>query len=186
MKKNKINYIKSYISKISNKILENENQKEKIFEIFSVLKKLDKNNVVHVFGNGGSSSIASHFSMDLTNNSSLKCINHSDPSMITCFSNDYGYENWMKRALEKFGKKNDILFLISSSGESQNIINALKTAKKLKFKKIIGFSGFHKNNRLSKQADISFWLNLKNYNMIENIHQIYLLLLVDLFKDFKK
>ena len=83
-------------------------------------------------------------------------------------------------------KKNDILFLISSSGESQNIINAIKTAKKLKFKKIIGFSGFHKNNRLSKQADISFWLNLKNYNMIENIHQIYLLLLVDLFKDFKK
>ena len=186
MKKNKIKYINSYINEISNKILENENQKEKIFEIFSILKKLNKNNTVHVFGNGGSSSIASHFSMDLTNNSSLKCINHSDPSMITCYSNDFGYENWMKRALEKFGKKGDLLFLISSSGESQNIINSLKIAKKLKFKKIIGFSGFYKNNRLSKQADISFWINSKNYNMIENIHQIYLLLLVDLFKDINK
>ena len=47
--------------------------------------------------------------MDLTNNSSLKCINHSDPSMITCYSNDFGYENWMKRALENL-EKGDLLF----------------------------------------------------------------------------
>ena len=181
-KKNK--FIKSYIDKISNKIAENSSQNKKIFEIYSVLKKLKNNNKIHVFGNGGSSAISSHFSMDLTNNSNLNCLNHSDQSLITCYSNDFGYENWMSRALEKFGTKGDVLFLISASGESKNIINALKIAKKKKFSKIIGFSGFKKNNTLSKLSDISFWVDLDDFNMIENIHQIYLLLLVDMFKEF--
>ena len=186
MKQSKIKFINSYIDNLSSKIKEGGLQIPKILEIYDILSKLNKKNNIHIFGNGGSSAIASHFSMDLTNNSNLRCLNHSDQSMITCYSNDFGYENWMKRVLEKYGKKNDLLFLISSSGESKNIINAAKTAKKMKFNNIIGFSGFKKNNSLNRHSDISFWVNSKNYNILENLHQIYLLLLVDMFRYFKK
>ena len=184
--KQKASFINSYMDEMSNVILKSNLQKNKIIKIFDILSNLKKNNCVHIFGNGGSSSIASHFSMDLTNNSELKCFNHNDQSMITCYANDFGYENWMKRVLEKYGKKNDLLFLISSSGESKNIINAAKTAKKMKFNNIIGFSGFKKHNSLNRHSDISFWVDSKNYNILENLHQIYLLLLVDMFRYFKK
>ena len=54
--------------------------------------------------------------MDLTNNSKIVCLNYNDPALITCYSNDFGYKNWIARVINKYGNKNDILILISSSG----------------------------------------------------------------------
>ena len=99
--------------------------------------------------------------------------------MITCFSNDYGYEKWLEKSLQIFMKKNDYLILISSSGESKNIINAAKYARKKKLF-LITFSGMKKNNSLSSLGNLNFWINSKKYNTIENSHQILLTLAVDI------
>ena len=60
------------------------------------------------------------------------------------------------------------------------MINACKAAKNKKIKKIITFTGHKKDNPLSQLGDINFWINSKAYNFIENIHQIWLLLICDL------
>ena len=137
-------YLDKYIENFKLKITEVQSQKNHIKDIFKVLMKYKNKNQVHIFGNGGSASIASHFSMDLTNNSAIKCISYNDPSIITCYANDFKFENWISRTIYKYGKKNDLLILISSSGESKNMINAVKMAKKKKFNRIITFTGFKK------------------------------------------
>ena len=98
---------------------------------------------------------------------------------------DYGYKYANKKFLEFYGNKNDVLIAISSSGESLNNINAVKYAKKIGFSKIITLSGFKKNNKLKQIGDINFWINSKNYNIIENSHQVLLLTLIDFISNKK-
>jgi len=178
--------IDNYISKFSNTLNETKTQIYSLIKFINILKVYDNSkNSVHIFGNGGSASIASHFSLDLTNNTNIRCYNYNDASLITCFSNDYGYENWIVKSIEKYGKKNDLLILISSSGKSKNIINAIKTAKKKKFGKIITLTGFNEKNPLKKIGNINLWVRSNSYNVIENIHQVWLLMMVDLLKKKK-
>ena len=168
-------------------LIQNDFENEKvILKIYHELIKVNNNNNIHIFGNGGSASISNHFSLDLNNNSNLKCYNYNDPALITCFANDFGYANWISKSINKFGKKGDLLIAISSKGESKNMINSIKEAKKKKFKSIITLTGFNKNNSLRKKGDINLWVNSSVYNIVENIHQFYLLLLVDMIKIFQK
>ncbi len=175
-------FLESYINSYLKSISYNENISEKFIKTLNILKKLRKKNRAHIFGNGGSAPIASHFSMDLSNNSSIKCLNYNDPAIITCYANDFKFENWISRVIKKYGDKGDLLILISSSGESANMIRAVKSAKQKKFNSIITFTGFKNNNSLSKLGDINFWINSKNYNSVESAHHFYLLMLVDLLK----
>ena len=62
-------------------------------------------------------------------------MNFNEADLITCFSNDYGYDKWIDKTIEFYADKKDILILISSSGKSKNMINACKAAKKKKFLK---------------------------------------------------
>ena len=71
-----------------------------------------------------------------------------------------------------------MIILISSSGTSKNMVNAIKYAKSLKLF-VTTFTGFGKNNFLRMNGNLSFWINSKNYNTIENTHQIWLLTLCD-------
>ena len=57
-----------------------------------------------IFGNGGSAAIASHFSVDLTKNAGIRCFNFNESDLITCFSNDYGYEKWVEKAVSFYEK----------------------------------------------------------------------------------
>ena len=144
------------------------------------LKAKANNNKIMIFGNGGSAAIASHVSVDLTKNAKIRCFNFNESDLITCFSNDYGYEKWIEKAIGFYGNEGDVLILISSSGKSKNMINGCNEAKKKKFSNIITFTGFEKNNSLTKFGNVNFWINSKAYNYIENIHQIWLLTIVDL------
>ena len=147
-------------------------------KIFITTKQNKKK--ILIFGNGGSAAIASHFSIDLTKNAKIRCTNYNESDLITCFSNDYGYERWVEMAIRYYGNKGDVLIVISSSGKSKNIINGCIAAKKKKFLKIITLTGHSMNNPVKKLGDINLWINSKAYNYIENIHQFWLLSLVDL------
>ena len=69
-------------------------------KIFITTKKNRKK--ILIFGNGGSAAIASHFSIDLTKNAKIRCTNYNESDLITCFSNDYGYERWVEMAIKYF------------------------------------------------------------------------------------
>jgi D-sedoheptulose 7-phosphate isomerase len=183
--KKKFNFNK-YFSKISeelfsdNSLINNlQNLKEKILDC-----KKNKKKII-IFGNGGSAAIASHFALDLTNVAKIRCINFSDSSLITCFSNDYGFDNWIYKALDLYADPGDLLILISSSGMSKNMINAVKKSK-IRFSSVITFTGFGRNNNLKKIGDLSFFVDSFVYNIVENIHQIWLLSIVDSLQNKNK
>ena len=119
---------------------------------------LKKNNAkILVFGNGGSSAIASHFATDMTKNAKITTQCFTDSSLITCLSNDYGHINWMKKSIEFYSRKNDIIIFISSSGNSSNILNAAKYAKKKKID-FYAFTGFDKKNQLNSLTKNNYWV----------------------------
>ena len=133
-----------------------------------------------IFGNGGSAAMASHFSVDLTKNAGLRCVNFNEADLITCFANDYGFERWVEKAVDFYGDEGDVLIVISSSGSSKNMLNGVKAARNGKFKTVVTFSGFDSQNPLCKLGNINFWVNSRAYNFVENIHQVWLLAIVDL------
>jgi D-sedoheptulose 7-phosphate isomerase len=133
---------------------------------------------VIVVGNGGSATIASHVSIDLTKAASIKSINFNEASLLTCFSNDYGYEHWAEKAIEFYADKNDLIILISSSGQSKNIINCAIKAKDMGLS-IITLSGFMNNNPLREMGNVNLWVDSESYNIVEITHQTWLLSVVD-------
>jgi D-sedoheptulose 7-phosphate isomerase len=170
-----------------NKILRHslfQNKKE-IIELTTTLRKINKLNKVILIGNGGSAAIASHASIDFNKVANIRSINFTDNSNMTALSNDIGYNNVFSENLKYVANKNDILIAISSSGNSINIINAIKISRKMKFSKVITFTGMKPNNKVRKLGDINIWVNSNIYNFIENIHQIILLSCIDSFNDIK-
>tara|TARA_Y100000816_G_C26092546_1_gene577586 strand:+ start:1779 stop:2345 length:567 start_codon:yes stop_codon:yes gene_type:complete len=175
-----IKFLNNYFNNLKN-LLSNDKYLEDLVRVKEILKKThSEGKKTMIFGNGGSAAIASHFSVDLTKNARVRCTNYNESDLLTCFSNDYGYERWVEKAIEFYGDKGDTLILISAGGNSPNMTNGAKQGKKMGFGKIITFTGNDKNNNLQKLGDINFWVNSKAYNHIENIHQILLLSLVDL------
>lgn len=143
--------------------------------LISTHKKKKK---VIIFGNGGSAAIASHVSVDLTKNAGIRSINFNESDLLTCFSNDFGYDNVFAKSLEFYADNGDLVIIISCSGESKNLIKAAKICKEKKIK-ICTLTGFSKSNSLRKMGDINLWVDSKAYNIIENVHQIWLLSIVD-------
>ena len=133
---------------------------------------------VIIAGNGASAAIASHVSVDLTKNTGVKAINFNEADLITCFSNDYGYDKWVEKAIGFYADPKDLVILVSSSGASKNIINGARKAKKMGLK-VITFSGFKPDNPLRKLGDINFWVDSRVYNMVEITHSAWLLAMVD-------
>ncbi len=163
-----------------------KNVKDKIVKLYKLIIKIkSKKNKIIIAGNGGSAAIASHFSVDMTKNGGVRCINFNESDLLTCFSNDYGYENWLKQAIKFYADKGDLIILISASGNSKNMINAANYTKKMK-NSLVTLSGFNGKNKLSKIGNINFTVNSKKFNFIENIHQYLLLLLVDMMVGKKK
>ena len=174
-------FLKNYINEFSllvEKSIKNIEQLEQVKD--ALVSASNKGNKSIIVGNGGSAAIASHFAVDLTKNAKTRCINFNESDLITCFSNDYGYEYWVEKAVEFYGDDGDVFIGISSSGSSKNILNGCLAARKKKFSKIITLSGMNSENPLRKLGDINLWANSKAYNHIENIHQFWLLAIVDM------
>jgi len=175
------NFFKNYSKSISDLLsLVDSNLIDQSVEL--IKKKIKTNNTVCIVGNGGSASIASHVSVDFVKVSKVKSLTFNNSNLITCFANDYGYENWVKEAIKAYCFNNDLLILISSSGKSLNILNAAKYCKDSNID-LITLSGFNRDNELSKLGKVNFHVDSKNYNHIEMTHQIILLGIVDIFAD---
>lgn len=111
-----------------------------------IYETIINNNSIFWCGNGGSASDAQHIAAEFVgryskNRKPLNSISlNTDTSVLTCIANDFGYENIFVRQLEAISKKNDLLICFSTSGNSSNILNAIKYAKKNNLK-IITFLG---------------------------------------------
>jgi len=126
--------------------------------------------------------MASHVAVDITKNAGIRAVTFNEYDLITTLANDYGYENWISKAIELYHDPKDIVVLISASGQSQNVINAAIKSKELGLP-IITFSGFSLENPLRKLGDINLWVDSKVYNIVEMTHHIWLLAVVDMIID---
>ena len=132
---------------------------------------------IYVAGNGGSSAIADHLCCDWTKGTyvagkaSVRV--HSltaNTSLLTALANDLSYEDGLSEQLKYFGDAGDVVLLISSSGNSPNIIRAAETARS-KGMTVVGLSGFS-GGRLKDLAQINLHVAINNYGMVEDAHQM--------------
>jgi len=143
-----------------------------------VIARSKKGNKVIFIGNEGSASIASHLTIDFLKNANIPAVSFNDSSLLTCIGNDLGYEYVFQKPIEMLSKKMDILFSISSSGRSKNILNATKKAKE-KGCFIITLSGFDRDNPLRRLGDINFYVPSNFYGYVEIIHLVICHCIVD-------
>ena len=145
-----------------------------------IQRSIHNKSKVYIVGNGGSASIASHVSVDFAKVAKVSSSTFNNSNLITCFANDYGYENWVVEAIKAYTNINDLIILISSSGTSKNIVNAAQYCKDNNID-LITLSGFAKDNPLSTLGNVNFHIESIEYNYIEMSHHIILLALVDIF-----
>lgn len=172
---NTVNQV-SLISKDGLVLNEYEEVIKKLVEFFTEIKQNGK--YVFFIGNGGSAAIAGHMTADFMKNGGMKTYSLYDNSVTTCMGNDYGYEFVFSRPLDMLMNSGDLLVAISSSGNSENIVNAVKTARK-KGGKVITFSGFKEDNRIKGMGDINLYVPMEHYGIVESIHNLILQHVVD-------
>lgn len=136
---------------------------------------IESSSNIIIIGNGGSNAISSHISQDYTKSLGKKALSFSDSSRLTCYMNDYGIEQAYVKFIEHFNE-DSLIILISSSGNSQNIISAAEYCKNNNLR-MITLSGFDKKNRLREYSDASllhFWVDSSDYGIVECLHEIIL------------
>lgn len=159
---------------VKKKFLSEENLKKLDLISKLILNCLKKGGKILICGNGGSASDSQHFAAELVGRfkKERKAIAAlaltTDTSIITSISNDYSFKHIFSRQVEALGKKGDTLIAISTSGNSENILEALKTAKKLKIK-TVGFLG-KDGGEAKKLADIYFVVGSNDTARIQEVH----------------
>jgi Phosphoheptose isomerase len=133
---------------------------------------------VVIVGNGGSAAIADHCAVDLSKNAGIRAISFAGAAWVSCLANDFGYEEWVSRSISMHADSRDLVVLISSSGASENMLRAAKTAKKLGMG-VVTLSGFAADNPLRGLGDLNLWVDSRAYNIVEMTHHIWLLAVVD-------
>jgi len=148
--------------------------RRKVSALSSLLKGRD---MIYLIGNGGSNSICSHLSQDYTKALGLRAQCFSDASRLTCYINDYGRDQAYAKFLEHFTTSSSLVILISSSGNSRNIVSCAEFCQKKKVPFII-LTGFDVDNdlrsRFSNIALLDFHVPSKDYGIVENTHSIFL------------
>ena len=136
------------------------------------------NQQVFIFGNGGSASTASHFVCDLAKNTRMADRPHfrvlgltDNIALITAYANDEGYENVFVQQLACFVQSGDVVIGISASGNSSNVLEAIKLANE-RNARTIGFTGFD-GGQLQKLVDIDLHVPSDNIEQVEDIHLMF-------------
>ena len=138
------------------------------------INSLKSGGKIILFGNGGSAADAQHIAAELigrykVSRKGLPAIAlTTDTSALTAISNDFGYDYVFKRQLEALLNKNDLVIGISTSGNSNNVINALKYVKSM-HAKVIGFSGFQ-GGKMNEICDINLVIPSNDTPRIQEMH----------------
>lgn len=120
-------------------------------------------------GNGASAAISSHMAADFLKSGGMSTITFNDGSLLTCMGNDYGYKHVFEKPIKISANKGDVLIAISSSGQSENILLAVRAAQN-KGCKVITLSGFKPDNPLSSLGNVNFYVPVKSYGPVEIVH----------------
>lgn len=171
-----MNYIQKKLNEISDNFLKLYKLNESSIENASnlIIESLKNGGKVFFCGNGGSAADAQHLSAELLgrykiNRKPLAAIAlTTDTSTITAIANDYSFDEIYSRQIDALAKKNDILYAISTSGESENIIKAAQMAKS-KGIKTIGVTGQNKS-RLLNECDILIRAPSNEADRIQEMH----------------
>lgn len=151
-----------------------EIRQEDVLALSDLLKNRD---LILLIGNGGSNAICSHLAQDYTKALGKRALSFSDASRLTCYINDYGREEAYAKFVEQFSTKQSLCILISSSGNSENILRTAQHCTENSIDFII-LSGFDENNKLrsqfSKHAKLSYYVKSYDYGIVENLHSIFL------------
>lgn len=154
---------------------------------YQVMKKVtEANGTFFIAGNGGSNAIADHLSCDWTKGTYVPGKNPlrtlsllANGPLLTAAANDFGYDRAMAYLLEIQARPTDALLVISSSGNSPNIIEAMKMAKQ-KGLPTIALTGF-KGGKAKEIADVSLHVEFSNYAIVEDCHQAIMQCLAQYF-----
>lgn len=149
----------------------------KVRDLWTAAK--EKGGKVIFIGNGGSAGIASHLAIDLGKNGGINAACFNDGAQITCLANDYGFENWIAHAIRIQGKPEDTLVAISSSGRSKNILKGIEQARKMGMT-VTTCSAMDSDNPLRQSGDVNLWADSRAYNIVETIHQFWMMSVIDL------
>ncbi|MCX5696372.1 MAG: SIS domain-containing protein [Candidatus Omnitrophica bacterium] len=150
-----------------------------------VKRQSSRGGKIFFIGNGGSAAIASHMAIDFWKNGFMHSMSFNDGALLTCLSNDFGYENVFSKPIKFFARKEDLLFAISSSGKSKNILNAVK-AMRSRGSKVITLSGFRRNNPLRRMGICNFYVPSCEYGLVEVTHQYICHIILDVIMRKKK
>ncbi len=175
---NTLEHTKIFVSSDEERSL--ENGIETLVDCFTN-HKIEKTQVFFI-GNGGSSAIASHMTADFMKNGGMRTYSLYDNAVTTCMGNDYGYQNVFSKPLELLGQRNDLLVAISSSGNSQNIINAVDCANR-KGMETITFTGFKMDNQIRQMGVINVYVPSEKYGIVESVHNLLLQQIVDMIME---
>ncbi len=154
--------------------------KEGINKAITALKNCKtQRGCLYICGNGGSAGIAQHMTADFLKNGGIRTYNMYGQSTMTCISNDLTYEYVFCKQIEMLTENRDIMIAISSSGESENIVKAIKAMREIGGE-VITFTGFRKANRIRNMGDINVYVPSEHYGMVESVHNMVLQQLVDM------
>ena len=107
--------------------------------------------------------------LDYWKNGNLKAMAFNDTSLLTCISNDYGYERVFAEPIKRFMDSKDLLVAISSSGKSPNILQGVKAARDQQAH-VLTLSGFDESNPLRSLGDLNFYVRSHSYGIVEISH----------------
>ena len=182
------NKIEQYTEILSVLTITSTNEKQfNIEEGFCKLKEIlltvrKNHTTVYAIGNGASASMASHFSADLAKNGKLHTQVFSDLSLITAISNDLSFDEVFAEPLRRRGKTGDLLVAISSSGNSPNIVHAIKTAKNMGMT-VVTISAMSSDNAIRTMGDINIYVPARTYGDAESCHAVILHHWIDILVD---
>lgn len=129
----------------------------------------DGGNKILFIGNGGSAGIASHLAIDYSKNGGLRSLAFNDPAALTCLGNDLGFHSVFARQVELHARPGDLLVAISSSGRSQNIVQAVTSALGRNCR-VVTLSGFDEDNDLRMMGELNLYVASSAYGFVEVAH----------------